>query len=56
MFYFVSEHWRGREMFEKVCRKVAVIRKGRIVAIGRLDALLGMGHHDQGLCQWKIKR
>jgi len=32
---------------EKVCRKVAVIRKGRIVATGRLEELLGMGRHQE---------
>jgi ABC-2 type transport system ATP-binding protein len=32
---------------EKVCQKVAVIRKGRIVATGRLEELLGMGQHHE---------
>ncbi len=32
---------------EKVCLKVAVIRKGRIVATGRLEELLGMGRHHE---------
>jgi ABC-2 type transport system ATP-binding protein len=31
---------------EKVCLKVAVIKKGRIVATGRLEELLGTGHHE----------
>ncbi len=32
---------------EKVCQKVAVIKKGRIVATGRLEDLLGMGQHHE---------
>jgi len=32
---------------EKVCRKVAVIRRGRIVATGNLEELLGMGRHHE---------
>jgi len=32
---------------EKVCRKVAVIRRGRIVATGRLEDLLGMGRQHE---------
>jgi ABC-2 type transport system ATP-binding protein len=32
---------------EKVCQKVAVIRKGRIVATGVLEELLGMGRHHE---------
>lgn len=32
---------------EKVCQRVAVIKKGRIVATGRLEELLGMGQHHE---------
>jgi ABC-2 type transport system ATP-binding protein len=42
MTIFLNSHLLSE--VEKVCRKVAVIRDGRIVATGKLDDLLNAGH------------
>jgi ABC-2 type transport system ATP-binding protein len=41
---FLSSHILGE--VEKTCDRVAIIREGRIVTVGRVDALLDLAHHE----------
>jgi ABC-2 type transport system ATP-binding protein len=41
---FLSSHILGE--VEKTCDRVAIIREGRIVRVGRVDALRDMAHHQ----------
>ena len=41
---FLSSHILGE--VEKTCDRVAIIREGRIVTVGRVDALRDLAHHE----------